>query len=79
MDNNPLEDLSLADRIQEMMTSPVIEEILDSVEREIFEEWITSGDSDKRETLYHEFSGMQRFLKRVRAHMDNATLIRSRK
>jgi|TARA_Y100000401_G_scaffold116059_1_gene121008 hypothetical protein len=76
---DPLEDLSLADRIQELMTSPVIEEILDSVEREIFEEWITSSDSSKRDSLYHEFAGMQRFLKRVRAHMDNATLIRSRK
>lgn len=76
---DPLEDLSLADRIQELMNSPVIEEIFDSVEREIFEEWISSGDSDKRENLYNEFAGMQRFLKRVRAHMDNATLIRSRK
>ena len=77
--DDPLEDLSLADRIQELMTSPVIEEVFNSVEREIFEEWITSADSNKRESLYHEFAGMQRFLKRVRAHMDNATLIRSRK
>ena len=77
--DDPLEDLSLADRIQELMTSPVIEEVFNSVEREIFEEWITSADSNRRESLYHEFAGMQRFLKRVRAHMDNATLIRSRK
>ncbi len=77
--DDPLEDLSLADRIQELMTSPVIEEVFNSVEREIFEEWITSADSNKRESLYHEFAGMQRFLKRVRAHLDNATLIRSRK
>ena len=77
--DDPLEDLSLADRIQELMTSPVIEEVFNSIEREIFEEWITSADSNKRESLYHEFAGMQRFLKRVRAHLDNATLIRSRK
>jgi len=50
--DDPLEDLSLADRIQELMTSPVIEEVFNSVEREIFEEWITSADSNKRESLY---------------------------
>ena len=70
--------LALGDRIKEWLDDSVFQEILAQAESECYEDWAAADTLDKRERIYAEIKGAQRFLKRMRAAVDNAHLIRHR-
>ena len=61
-------------QIQVFLHDPLMDEVIDSIEREIFEEWAQESNATKREELFWELQGMQRFFRRLRAHVDNASI-----
>jgi hypothetical protein len=73
MDNYPN-----SSRIVEFLRDPMTDEIIESLESEMFEEWAYSKDSKSREDLWFELQGMQRFFRRLRAVSDNTQLNQAR-
>ena len=61
-------------QIQVFLHDPLMAEVIDSMEREMFEEWAQESNATKREELFWELQGMQRFFRRLRAHVDNASI-----
>tara|TARA_A100001391_G_scaffold166850_1_gene127063 strand:+ start:139 stop:366 length:228 start_codon:yes stop_codon:yes gene_type:complete len=61
-------------QIQVFLHDPLMDEVIDSMEREMFEEWAQESNANKREELFWELQGMQRFFRRLRAHVDNASI-----
>ena len=61
-------------QIQVYLHDPLMDEVIDSMEREMFEEWAQESNATKREELFWELQGMQRFFRRLRAHVDNASI-----
>ena len=61
-------------QIQVFLHDPLMDEVIDSMEREMFEEWAQESNATKREELFWELQGMQRFFRRLRAHVDNASI-----
>jgi hypothetical protein len=73
-----VDELTLGDRIHELLDDSVFQEILKGAENECYDEWVAADTPEKREQIFAELKGAQRFLKRMRAAVDNAHLIRHR-
>ena len=73
-----MDDVSFGERLKEILTDPIFEEVMRFVNDEVFNEWHNSDSLEEREGLYAEIKGAERFLTRVRAAIDNAHLIRER-
>ncbi len=67
-------------QIQVFLHDPLLDEVIESIEREMFEEWAMDQQSPtQRENLYWELQGMQRIFRRLRAHSDNASIDASKR
>ena len=73
-----MDEISFGDRLQDILTDPIFEQVIHLVQDETFDEWSNSESLEEREELFAEIRGAERFLKRVRAAIDNAHLIRQR-
>lgn len=69
---------SNSSRIIEFLRDPVTDEVIQSLENEMFEEWAYSKDTKSREDLWFELKAMQRFFTRLRATADNVQLLSKR-
>lgn len=69
---------SNSSRIIEFLRDPVTDEVIQSLETEMFEEWAYSKDTKSREELWFELKAMQRFFTRLRATADNVQLLSKR-
>ncbi len=69
---------SNSSRIIEFLRDPVTDEVIQSLETEMFEEWAYSKDTKSREDLWFELKAMQRFFTRLRATADNVQLLSKR-
>ena len=73
-----MDEISFGDRLQDILNDPIFEQVIHLVQDETFDEWSNSESLEEREELFAEIRGAERFLKRVRAAIDNAHLIRQR-
>lgn len=69
-----MDDQYAATRVQEFLRDPTMDYIIDTLERQLFEEWALAKDQKNREEIFSELLGMKRFFRRLRAIADNAQL-----
>jgi hypothetical protein len=57
-----------------MLSDPLIEEALQSIEEVIIEQWMNTSDTSVREELWYTLSGMKHFTRYFRIAIEQGTL-----
>ena len=64
----------LADPTMPLQDTHAVDYIIDTLERQLFDEWSLAKEHKNREEIFSELLGMKRFFRRLRAIADNAQL-----
>tara|TARA_R110000787_G_scaffold179775_1_gene291824 strand:- start:5231 stop:5464 length:234 start_codon:yes stop_codon:yes gene_type:complete len=70
------DEINLGSRAQEIMNDNIWKELTAAVQDEVFAEWLETKKPDKREQLWDELKGAERFFRRMRALADNSQFLK---
>lgn len=70
------DDINVGSRAQQIMDDDVWKDFTAAVQDELFNEWLKTNTLEKREQLWNELKGAERFFKRMRAMADNSQFLK---